>query len=52
MIMLGKDNSGRITVAFHYDPSFVERIKSIPAHRWDPTEKHWSFPNTDGTLKA
>jgi len=37
-------------VAFRYDPEFVEKIKTIPGHRWHPEEKHWSFPNSDGTL--
>ena len=38
-------------MAFRYDPEFVEKIKTIPGHRWHPEEKHWSFPNSDGTLE-
>ena len=29
----------------------VATAKTIPGHRWHPGEKHWSFPNTDGTLE-
>lgn len=51
VITLGIDISGRITVTFPYDPEFVMKVKTIPGHRWHPAEKHWSFPNTDGTLE-
>jgi integrase len=50
-IALSKDISGRITVAFHYNPLFIERVKTIPGHRWHPAEKLWSFPDTNGTLE-
>ncbi|MBI5198876.1 MAG: hypothetical protein HZA09_02540 [Nitrospirae bacterium] len=50
-MIIVKDNSERITVAFHYNPSFVEKVKSIPDHRWYPDKKHWSFPDSDGTLE-
>ncbi|MDI6802032.1 MAG: hypothetical protein QMD01_08305 [Thermodesulfovibrionales bacterium] len=42
-ITLSKDISGRIAVAFHYNPLFIERVKTISGHRWHPEEKHWSF---------
>ena len=44
-IKISNDPSGRITVSFPYDPLLVEKIKSIDGRRWDPAEKHWSFPN-------
>lgn len=50
-IGLSKDISGRITVAFHYNPHFIERVKTIHGQRWHPTEKLWSFPDTNGTLE-
>ena len=49
-IVVGKDSSGRVTVAFSYDAICVQKVKSIPGHRWHPDKKHWSFPDTDGTL--
>ena len=51
MIVLGKDNSGSITVAFQYDSLLVEKIKTIEGRKWHPEKKQWSFPNTDGTIE-
>ena len=48
---ISSDPSGRIIVSFPYAPLLVEKIKSIDGRRWHPVEKHWSFPNTDGTLE-
>ncbi len=50
-VTLSRDDSGRITITFPYDPLYVQEIKTIEGHRWHPDKKHWSFPNTDGTLK-
>lgn len=47
----GKDNSGRITVAFWYNPDLVPKVKSIFNHKWRPAEKHWNFPDTNGALE-
>jgi len=51
VITVSKDDPGRITIAFRYDPQRVEKVKTIPGHRWHPDKKQWSFPNTDGTLE-
>ena len=37
-------------MAFRYNPEFVEKIKTIQGHRWNPKEKLWNFPDSDGTL--
>jgi len=29
----------------------VQKAKTISGHKWNPTEKHWSFPDSDGTLE-
>jgi hypothetical protein len=50
-VNLSKDISGRITVVFHYNLLFIERVKTIPGHRWHSDKKHWSFPNTNDTLE-
>jgi len=39
-----------IRVTFPYNPSFIEKIKTIDGWRWHPEEKYWSFPNENGTL--
>ena len=49
--MLGKDNSGRITISFRYNPDLVTKVKSVPRHKWHPAEKYWSFQNTNGTFE-
>ncbi len=51
MLVLGKGDSDRITVSFRYDPQRGEKVKTIHGRKWHPEEKHWSFPNTDGTLE-
>lgn len=38
-------------MAFRYNPEYVEKVKTIHGHRWHPAEKHWSFPNDNGTLE-
>ncbi len=38
-------------MAFRYNPEYVEKVKTIHGHRWNPKEKHWSFPDSDGTLE-
>jgi len=38
-----KDVAG-IVVTFPYSPLLVEKVKTIPGHRWDSEKKYWSFP--------
>ena len=49
-VKVSKDNSGRLTVAFPYNPSLVVKVKTIEGYKWHPDKKHWSFPNVNGTL--
>lgn len=46
-IKSSKDASGRITGAFSYNSAYVEKVKTIPGHRWHPQEKHRSFPDSE-----
>ena len=46
-----KDPSGRITVAFSYDPVYIEKVKAIKGYKWHPKEKHRSFPYSALTLE-
>ena len=50
-IQISNDPSGRIIVSFPYDPLLVVKVKTIDGRRWHPVEKHWSFPDTNGTLE-
>ncbi len=50
-VTIGKDDSGMITVSFPYVPLLVASVKSVPGHRWNPAEKRWTFPDSDGTLQ-
>jgi len=50
-VNIGKDASGRIVVSFPYNPITVSKVKAIDGRRWHPAEKHWSFPNSEGTLE-
>ncbi len=49
-VKVSKDNSGRLTVAFSYNPLLIEKVKTIEGYNWHPDKKHGSFPNVDGTL--
>lgn len=46
-----RGESGGIRASFAYNPIFVEKVKIIKGHKWHPESKHWSFPNTNGTLE-
>lgn len=50
-VNLSKDISGRLIVAFSYNPEYVVKVKTIPGHRWHPIEKYGSFPDSDGSLE-
>ncbi|MDI6734739.1 MAG: hypothetical protein QME42_00865 [bacterium] len=43
--------SNRVIVAFPYNPSYVEKVKSIKGHRYHPEGKYWSFPDSDGIVE-
>lgn len=51
VVNVNKDMSGRITVAFPYDPSRVAKVKTIEGYKWHPEKKHWSFPDSDKILE-
>jgi len=50
-IKIGRDTSGRITVAFSYNPVYIEKVKAIKGYKWRPKEKHWSFPYSETILE-
>ena len=49
-VKVSRDTSGKITVAFSYNPLLVEKVKTIEGYKWHPDNKHWSFPDSDGIL--
>jgi integrase/recombinase XerD len=51
VVTVSKNDSGRITVAFRYNPQFIERVRTIEGRKWHKDEKYWSFPDKDGTLE-
>ena len=51
VVTVNKDDSGRITVTFSYDPSLVFKVKTVEGRKWHPSEKYWSFPYSDGILE-
>jgi len=50
-IKIGRDTSGRITVAFSYNPVYIEKVKAIKGYKWHLKEKYWSFPYSALTLE-
>ncbi len=51
VVTINTDSSGRIKVAFHYDPQLVQKVKTIDGRKWHKDEKYWSFPDSDGLLE-
>lgn len=45
-VSVSKDNTGNITVAFKYDPFYIEKVKAVPGHKWNQEKKYWRFPNS------
>jgi len=50
-VNITKDDAG-IVVTFPYGSLLVEKVKTIPSHRWHSEKKYGSFSNTDGTLEG
>ena len=50
MIKIRSGTTGRITLAFPYDPNYLAKIKTIKGHRWHPEERYWSFPYSKWAL--
>ena len=42
-IKISRGASGRITVAFSYNPTHVAKVKTIEGYKWHPKEKHGVF---------
>jgi hypothetical protein len=51
LIKISKSDASEFKISFPYNPIFVEKVKTIEGRKWDPKEKYWSFPKTDGTLR-
>ncbi|HIC91905.1 MAG TPA: hypothetical protein EYP21_07600, partial [Syntrophaceae bacterium] len=49
-VKIGKDASGKITMAFSYDPARIQKVKTVEGYRWHPKEKHWSFLYSEDIL--
>src|SRR5690606_28014123 len=41
-----KFSENRLIIMFPYSPELVEKIKTVPGHRWHPQEKVWSIYST------
>jgi hypothetical protein len=46
-----KDRDDNLMASFSYNPQFVQKIKTIKGHRWQPDGKYWSFPGSNETLE-
>lgn len=49
-VKVSRDNSGRLTVAFPYDPALIAKVKTIEGYKWEPDKRYWSFQNSDRIL--
>lgn len=44
--------TGRIVVAFAYDPRLVSAVRSVAGRRWDPVARVWTLPRTGEALNV
>jgi len=44
-VKTGTGGGEEIIVRFPYNPEYIEKIKTIPGHRWHPHKKHWTVPS-------
>lgn len=50
-IQIELNGAGRIRVQFLYDPTHIQKIRSIHRWRWHPEAKVWSMPHKPGTVE-
>jgi len=50
-IKIRKGESGRVTVTFPFNPTYVAKIKTVEGRRWHPEGKYWSFPPDNAVVK-
>jgi len=50
IIKISKDLSGRIKITFPYNPSLVEKVKTLKGRRWHKDRRYWSLPDSDGVI--
>jgi len=50
-IKITTGQKGKITVTLPDNPIYIEKIKGIKGHRWNPEQKYWTFPNSDDVMK-
>ena len=43
VVTVSKNESGSITVPFHYDPQLVEKVKTIDGRKWHRDEKYLRY---------
>ena len=50
-IKITKGQNGGIAVILSYNPTYIENLKGIKEHRWNPEQKCWIFPYSDKIIK-
>jgi Site-specific recombinase XerD len=40
-----------LNISFPYNPFIVEKVRSIKGRKWDPNNKVWSVPQTNGNIE-
>jgi integrase/recombinase XerD len=51
VVTVSKNEAGKITVSFPYDPQLVVKVKTIEGRKWHKDKKYWSFPESDGIIE-
>jgi hypothetical protein len=49
-IRIKPGTDGLLIVELPYSPDHVAKIKTVAGRRWDAKERHWTIPQSDGTL--
>lgn len=50
-VFLEKDDHGRVSIRFNYNPDLVAKINEIKSRSWRPDKKYRTVPDTEPTLE-
>lgn len=49
-VNITKEDPSKIKVVFPYNPTYLEKIKTLKGGWWHPREKYWTIPSKENTV--
>jgi hypothetical protein len=50
-VNIDKEVSGTLKITFPYSPLLAEKVKTLKGRKWQPEEKYWSLPYSEGIVE-